>query len=104
MPILENAKEVILAWVNPEKNLGKAGKLPGTELAAALARHDVAVTAKGVSNRNRTSKAIINMVEQEEIDLLVIGAYGHSRLREQILGGVTEHTLKNLPCPVLLSN
>ncbi len=104
LPLLEKASDVILAWVNPEKNPDKAGKLPGTELAAALARHDVSVTAKGVSNRNRTFKAIINMVEQEGIDLLVIGAYGHSRLREQILGGVTEHTLKNLPCPVLLSN
>lgn len=104
LPILEKASDVLLAWVNPEKNPGKAGRLPGAELAAALARHDVPVTVKGVSNRSRTSKAIINMVEQEDIDLLVIGAYGHSRLREQILGGVTEHTLKNLPCPVLLSN
>lgn len=104
LPILQKASEVILTWVNPEKNPNKAGTLPGTELAAALARHDVPITIKGVSNRNRTSKAIINMVKEDNIDLLVIGAYGHSRLREQILGGVTEHTLKNLPCPVLLSN
>jgi len=104
LPILEKASDVILAWVNPEKNPGKAGKLPGAELAAALARHDVSVTVKGVSNRNRTSKAIMNMVTEDDIDLLVIGAYGHSRLRQQILGGVTEHILKNLPCPVLLSN
>jgi len=47
---------------------------------------------------------MINLVEEHDIDLLVIGAYGRSRLREQILGGVTEHVLKNLPCPVLLSN
>jgi len=73
-------------------------------LAAALARHDVTVTVKGISNRNRSSKAMINLVEEHDIDLLVIGAYGRSRLREQILGGVTEHVLKNLPCPVLLSN
>lgn len=104
LPILENASDVVLTWVNPEKNPGKAGKLPGAELAAALARHDVSVTVKGISNRNRTSKAIMNMVAEDDIDLLVMGAYGHSRLREQILGGVTEHILKNLPCPVLLSN
>jgi nucleotide-binding universal stress UspA family protein len=35
---------------------------------------------------------------------LVIGAYGHSRLRERVLGGVTEHMLRNLPCPVLFAN
>jgi len=104
LPILEKASDVILAWINPEKKLGKVGKLPGTELAAALARHDVTVTVKGISNRNRSSKAMINLVEEHDIDLLVIGAYGRSRLREQILGGVTEHVLKNLPCPVLLSN
>jgi len=104
MPLLEKASDVILAWINPEKKLGKVGKLPGTELAAALARHEVPVTVKGISNRNRTSKAMINLVEEHDIDILVIGAYGHSRLREQLLGGVTEHVLKNLPCPVLLSN
>jgi len=104
LPLLEKASNVILAWINPEKKLGKAGKLPGTELAAALARHNVPVTVKGVSNRNRTSKAMLNLVKEHDIDLLVIGAYGHSRLREQILGGVTEHVLKNLPCPVLLTN
>lgn len=101
LPFLENAEEVILAWINPKS---KAGKLPGTELAAALARHNVSVTVKGISNRSRTSKAMINMVKEHDIDLLVIGAYGHSRIREQILGGVTEHILKNLPCPVLLAN
>lgn len=104
LPILEKASDVLLAWVNPEKNPGKAGKLPGAELATALARHGVVVTTKGVSNRSKAAKAIKNLVEEENIDLLVIGAYGHSRLREQILGGVTEYTLKNLPCPVLLSN
>lgn len=104
LPLLEKASDVLLAWINPEKKLGKKEKLPGAELAAALARHDVPVTIKGISNRNRTAKAMINMVEEHDIDLLVMGAYGHSRLREQILGGVTEHILKNLPCPVLLGN
>jgi len=51
LPLLEKASDVILAWINPEKKLGKAGKLPGTELAAALARHDVTITVKGISNK-----------------------------------------------------
>jgi len=104
LPLLENASDVILAWINPEKKPDKAGMLPGAELAAALSRHGAPITVKGISNRNRTGKAITNMVDEHEIDLLVLGAYGHSRLKEQILGGVTEHVLKNLPCPVLLSN
>ena len=104
LPILDDAKHVILAWVNPEKKPDKAGKLPGTELASALARHDVKVEAKGLSNRDRTGRALVNFVKEDDIDLLVMGAYGRTRLQEQILGGVTEHVLKNLPCPVLFSN
>lgn len=104
LPLLVKASDVILAWINPEKKPDKAGMLPGAQLASALARHKVPITTKGISNRSRTGKAIINMVEEHDIDLLVLGAYGHSRLQEQILGGVTEHVLRNLPCPVLLSN
>ncbi|MEP3655654.1 MAG: universal stress protein [Litorimonas sp.] len=104
LPLLVNASDVVLAWINPERKPDKAGMLPGAQLAAALARHGVPVTAKGISNRSRTGRAIINMVKEHDIDLLVLGAYGHARLREQILGGVTEHVLKNLPCPILLSN
>lgn len=104
LSLLTSASEVILAWVNPSKKLGNGGKLPGTELAAALARHDVIVTTKGLSNRNKAAKALANFVEEDGIDLLVIGAYGHSRLRERILGGVTEYMLRNLPCPVVFAN
>ncbi len=104
LPLLKMATEVFLVWINPEKKPDKAGKLPGSELATALARHNTVITTKGISNRSRVSKAIVNYAKEDDIDLLVIGAYGHSRLREKILGGVTEHVLKNLPCPVLFSN
>lgn len=104
LPLLQEASDVILAWINPEAKFEKTGTLPGAELAAALARHDVSVTVKGISNKSRTSKAMINMVKEHNIDLLVIGAYGHSRMREHVLGGVTRHIIKYLPCPVLLAN
>jgi len=104
LPILQKADDVFLAWVNPEKKPDKAGKLPGAELAAALARHDVNVTAQGLSNRKKHASALAEYVQANKIDLLVLGAYGHMRLREQILGGVTEHFVKNLTCPVLFSN
>ncbi len=98
------ADEVNLLWVNPDSRADMAGDLPGSELAATLARHDIQVSSKGISNQVRTSRAIANFCTDEAVDLLVMGAYGHSRLREQILGGVTEYTLNHLPCPVLLSN
>lgn len=104
LPLLSSADNVNLAWVNPSKTLGNSGKIPGTELAVALARHDVKVTTRGLSNRTKTGKALASFAEEYQIDLLVLGAYGHSRLREQVLGGVTEYMLRNLPCPVLFAN
>ena len=104
LPILQKADEVHLIWVNPEKKPSDAGKLPGSELAAALARHDVNVITQGLSNRKKTASAIVDFVNGNAIDLLVLGAYGHMRLREQLLGGVTDYLLKNPPCPIVFAN
>ena len=104
LPLLQNASTVFLTWVNPDKKLGKEGRLPGTELAAALARHDVKIETKGLSNRSNPGVALASHAKDEKVDLLVVGGYGHSRLREQILGGVTQYLLKNSPCPILFSN
>ena len=104
VPLIRQAKTVNLVWINPEKTPSKAGKLPGAELAAALSRHGAKVTTKGLSNRSKAQLALINHVKEDNVDLLVMGAYGHSRLREQILGGATEQVLRALPCPVLISN
>lgn len=104
LPILQKADEVSLLWVNPEKKPNEAGKLPGAELATALARHDVNVTAQGLSNRKKTAAAMAEYVAANKVDLLVLGAYGHTRLREQLFGGVTEHFLKNTTCPILFAN
>ncbi|NNE57909.1 MAG: universal stress protein [Hellea sp.] len=103
MSILQKADEVYLLWANPDKKPNKSGMLPGSELAAALARHDVKATATGTNQRLSNHKIIQNFVNEKGIDLLVLGAYGHMRLREQILGGVTEHSLQNLNCPTLFS-
>ena len=104
LALIKHSDEVHLTWVNPEKTLGKGGKLPGTELAAALARHDVKAITKGLSNRSKPGPALLNYVKDQDADLLVMGAYGRSRLNERILGGATEDILKHMSVPVLLSN
>ncbi|NNC36160.1 MAG: universal stress protein [Acidimicrobiales bacterium] len=104
LPLLKLADDVHLTWVNPEKTLGKGQKLPGAELGAALARHDVKVTATGLNNRSKPGLALINYARDQKADLLVMGAYGHSRLRERILGGATEYVLHHMDRPILLSN
>ena len=51
-----------------------------------------------------TGEALLSAVADASVDLLVMGAYGHSRLREMIFGGVTEKVLGSMTVPVLLSN
>jgi nucleotide-binding universal stress UspA family protein len=46
---------------------------------------------------------IVRYLEQSDTDLLFIGAYGHSRIIEMVLGSTTEYVLRNAPCPVFLS-
>jgi nucleotide-binding universal stress UspA family protein len=48
--------------------------------------------------------AVLNHVAENDIDLLVMGAYGHSRLRELVLGGVTRHIMGHMTVPVLMSH
>lgn len=103
VPLIHRAKEVHLTWVDAGSGQGKAGKLPGTGLATALARHGVSVTPKGLGNRFMPGAALINYAQQQKADLLVLGAYGHSRLHERLLGGTTEHVLMHMDMPVLMS-
>ena len=102
IPILQLATQTQIVCINPRKEMEINDDLPGTELAAALNRHDISVSTEVIKTRKRIGAALLERAENA--DLLVIGAYGHSRLRENILGGVTARTLKKMSCPVLMSN
>lgn len=101
VPLLQMADKVNVVCINPKKEMEIDDDLPGTELAASLDRHGVNVTTECIKTRKRIGAALLERAETA--DLLVIGAYGHSRLRENILGGVTARTLKKMTCPVLMS-
>jgi len=102
IPLLKMAKKTEVTSFNAHKERQLAGDAPGAEMANALARYDI--NAEAVSENTRKSVGQALMDRAASADLLVIGAYGHSRLRENILGGVTKLALKSMPCPVLLSN
>lgn len=102
IPLLKLARKSHILCINPTKEMTLRDELPGTELAAALSRHGVNVVTDTVKTRKRVDLALLE--RSENADLLVIGAYGHSRLRETILGGVTASTLAQMRCPVLMSN
>lgn len=102
VPLLQMAKQTDVLCFNAHKEREISGDVPGTALAAALSRYDVKAEAVHEKTRRFVGKALMNRAEAS--DLLVMGAYGHSRLRENIFGGVTKTALSRMPCPVLMSN
>lgn len=105
MPFLEAAKAVTVLAVNPRAGARGHGEDPGTDIALFLARHGVKVTASfTVSDDADPGDVILSRIADLGIDLLVMGAYGHSRLRELVIGGVTRKILGSMTAPVLMSH
>jgi len=101
IPLLRMADEAEVTCINPHHEREMTGDTPGSELAKALSRYDI--NAEAVSKRTRKSIGQTLMDHAESGDLLVMGAYGHSRLMEDIFGGVTKTALAQMPCPVMMS-
>ena len=105
MPLLRQAKLVRVVTVNARPGRLGHGAEPGADLALRLARHGVAVEVHHLeSGANHVGNTLLADVANENADLLVMGAYGHSRLRELVLGGVTRTVLEEMTVPVLLSH
>jgi nucleotide-binding universal stress UspA family protein len=105
LPLLARAEAVTVLAVNPDRLPGVHGAEPGADIALHLARHGVAaeavqVAAPGIAD----AESLLNLASELSADLLVVGAYGHSRLREMVLGGVTRRLLQSMTLPVLMSH
>ena len=100
LPLLRAADLVTVLVVNTEDDLASA-----EEISTHLARHGVTVEAKteSVSGLD-VGDAVLNAASDLSCDLLVMGAYGHSRLREFAFGGVTRHIIEHMTVPTLLSH
>jgi nucleotide-binding universal stress UspA family protein len=103
MPFLRRAKAIDIVAVSGER--GKGGELVGTNMARHLSRHGLTVTLKRVDATNTdVPSAIRTHAAESGTDFMVMGGYGHSRLREFILGGVTRTILTSTTIPVLMSH
>jgi nucleotide-binding universal stress UspA family protein len=103
LPFLRRAKAIDIVAVSGER--GKGSELVGTNMARHLARHGLAVELKRLSAGNVDVPAAIRAHAAETgADFIVMGGYGHSRLREFILGGVTRTILTSSTIPVLMSH
>lgn len=103
MPALQKAKRVYVMTVTNEKEIDT--RRSASELAKHLAHHGVEVTVDTVDAGGRNiGTAITSHCATREADLLVMGAYGHSRLREFVLGGATRSIISKPTLPVLMSH
>ncbi len=103
LPMLEKAKQVRIVTVSNEKAIDS--KHSAEELAKNLARHGINVVLDKEDAGDRgIGEALQSYCASHDADLLVMGAYGHSRLREFILGGATKDLLSTPSLPILLSH
>jgi nucleotide-binding universal stress UspA family protein len=105
LPILEKARSVVVLVVDPTSGSGGHEEQPGADIALHLARHGCKVEAQHVESGDiSVGDMILSRLADQSTDLLVMGAYGHARLRELILGGVTQHIMKHMTVPMLMSH
>jgi nucleotide-binding universal stress UspA family protein len=102
MPFLVRAKAVDLLIVAEER---KNVEVTGARMTEHLARHGVKAEVKRIAKGNLTvADAILDYAADKGADFMVMGGYGHSRLREFLLGGVTRRILGSMTVPVLMSH
>jgi len=103
MPLLEKAGRVELVIVANER--GKQDEIEGADMGAHLARHGLNVEVKRtVLGDIDVADVILSHAADAGTDFIVMGGYGHSRLREFVLGGVTRTILRSMTAPVLMSH
>jgi nucleotide-binding universal stress UspA family protein len=112
LPLLARAEKVTLAIIDADLRPAAFGDTPGAEVLAWLARHGITAgtqmrqTARqGLLKRpGDAGEALLMLAGETGCDLVVLGAYGHSRFRETLLGGVTRTVLETMTVPVLMAH
>ncbi|MGH6726378.1 MAG: universal stress protein [Pseudolabrys sp.] len=103
MPFLEKAKKVEVVMIASKS--GKNDEIPGVDLGQHLARHGLKVDVKRITSPDiDVPSTILSYAADSSADMIVMGGYGHSRLREFILGGVTRGILETMTVPALMSH
>ena len=104
LDMLKAADDVRLVLVDPAMGEDFHGEEPGADAAAYLARHGVKVTIDRLPAMNRSVSEVLRQHALDtSAELMVMGAYGHSRLRERLFGGVTKSMVAEPPLPILLA-
>ena len=104
LPLLVKAKAVEVLVVDHQRHSEDHGQEPGADIARHLARHGVNVEVRRLSSGGKdVGGLLVSQAAAFGADLLVMGAYGHTQLREWMFGGVTRTVLYEAALPVLMS-
>ncbi len=103
--LMKGTKTVHAVLVDPVPSFDGHGAEPGADLAAYLARHGISVTVHRLPSEGRdVASVLMRQATDFDVDLVVMGGFGHSRLRQRIFGGTTLSTVKAHTVPVLMSH
>ena len=104
-PLLQRMKTVQVVLVAPKVGDQQHGQLPGADIAAHLARHGLRVdVVEAPRLQDSTGSTLLRHAREQGAALLVVGGYGHRRMRESVFGGVTRTLFDQADMPVLFSH
>lgn len=103
LPLLHLAKEVVVVIV--KEHIKRSTEMAGADIAKHLCRHNLHVEVREITNATGDiGQTILSFAADEFADWLVMGGYGHSRMREFFLGGATRGILELMTLPVLMAH
>jgi nucleotide-binding universal stress UspA family protein len=105
IPLLQASKSVHVVCVDSKNEERVTPEAPGRRIVATLQRHKIKAEAKTMQGGGESAgKALLKHAQEIDAGLIVMGAYGHSRLREFVFGGATRHVLDDMTRPVFMSH
>jgi nucleotide-binding universal stress UspA family protein len=106
LPLLAKAAKVEMLIVDPQKATDEdRARNSGKDIAAWLGRHGVkAEIVRDMAPASEVGGRILSRAADHDIDLIVMGIYGHSRVREMVLGGASRTLLSSMTVPVLMAH
>ncbi len=105
LPLLRLARQVVIVMLGEPGQTDGAAWVPGpTDIGRYLGRHGIAATVAAREGGDDVAQALLSFAVDESAGLLVMGAYGHARFRELLLGGATATILQSMTLPVLMAH
>jgi len=103
--LMQAAEATHAVLIDPVPSFEGHGPEPGADLATYLGRHGISLTVHRLPKEGREVADILQRAAADlEADLIVMGGFGHSRLRQRIFGGTTTSTMRDTRVPVLMAH